>query len=401
MDVEATSSYEAQQKAAEAFGAKKGYEVSVVLAERDDGSQVTHDPAQFAGSRKSAADDDNDGDDDKRTTDEKAFDLDEERFGPQDGDLDKDDDGDKDDDKKTAAANDGNEESEADEGNAKDPSNEQPMSEPSTHNDDDSDDETLNKSAAETEKKTDDPDDPSNWGKDPIPDNDEALPGDEDDPDYPGHKSSSLQDIEDSLALSAIFLASLDVEAQGNPFEMSGPGNPGSGSGSADSPTTSAPESQPWEGRSDDTASQLSAQTPGLSGGDLGTDPSAAGGAGGATDPNKQSMGSREPAEEKKESSLDVESDYHYIRERDGKYEIWQKGTGKTLSTHDSREKAEESFRAMMQSKHGSVEVDPRETAILRITAGVIAANPEIDPTEARKLAVETVEKYPTVVRGA
>lgn len=48
-------------------------------------------------------------------------------------------------------------------------------------------------------------------------------------------------------------------------------------------------------------------------------------------------------------------AEYHYIRERDGKFEVWQKGTGKTLSTHDSREDAEASFRAMMQSKHGTV----------------------------------------------
>lgn len=47
------------------------------------------------------------------------------------------------------------------------------------------------------------------------------------------------------------------------------------------------------------------------------------------------------------------EAEYHYIRERNGKYEIWQKGTGKTLSTHDTKEKAEAAFRAMMESKHG------------------------------------------------
>lgn len=46
-------------------------------------------------------------------------------------------------------------------------------------------------------------------------------------------------------------------------------------------------------------------------------------------------------------------SKYNYIRERDGKWEIWQKDTGKTLSTHDSKEKAEEAFRGMMNSMHG------------------------------------------------
>jgi hypothetical protein len=44
MDVYATSSYAAQKKAAAAFGAKKSYEVNVVLAEKPDGSQVTHVP---------------------------------------------------------------------------------------------------------------------------------------------------------------------------------------------------------------------------------------------------------------------------------------------------------------------------------------------------------------------
>lgn len=43
----------------------------------------------------------------------------------------------------------------------------------------------------------------------------------------------------------------------------------------------------------------------------------------------------------------------HYIKERDGKYVIVQKGTGKVLSEHDSKEKAETSFRAMEANKHG------------------------------------------------
>jgi hypothetical protein len=43
-----------------------------------------------------------------------------------------------------------------------------------------------------------------------------------------------------------------------------------------------------------------------------------------------------------------------YIKQRGDKWVILQKGTGKVLSHHDSQEKAEASFRAMMQSKHGS-----------------------------------------------
>lgn len=43
MEVNAETSYQAQQKAAQAFKAKKSYEVHVVLAEKD-GEQVTHTP---------------------------------------------------------------------------------------------------------------------------------------------------------------------------------------------------------------------------------------------------------------------------------------------------------------------------------------------------------------------
>ena len=42
-EVYANTSFEAQQKAAEMFKAKKSYEVTVVLAEKD-GKQVTHKP---------------------------------------------------------------------------------------------------------------------------------------------------------------------------------------------------------------------------------------------------------------------------------------------------------------------------------------------------------------------
>lgn len=41
IEVTASTSYEAQQKAAKQFKAKKPYEVTVVLAEKD-GEQVTH-----------------------------------------------------------------------------------------------------------------------------------------------------------------------------------------------------------------------------------------------------------------------------------------------------------------------------------------------------------------------
>lgn len=45
-------------------------------------------------------------------------------------------------------------------------------------------------------------------------------------------------------------------------------------------------------------------------------------------------------------------SKYHYIRKEGDQYCIWQKNTGKTLSCHDSKEKAEASFRAMEMGKH-------------------------------------------------
>ena len=44
MEVYASSSFVAQQKAAKAFKAKKSYEVTVVLCERPDGSEVVHVP---------------------------------------------------------------------------------------------------------------------------------------------------------------------------------------------------------------------------------------------------------------------------------------------------------------------------------------------------------------------
>jgi hypothetical protein len=49
---------------------------------------------------------------------------------------------------------------------------------------------------------------------------------------------------------------------------------------------------------------------------------------------------------------------YQYIKERDGKWVILQKGTGKVLSHHDTREKAISSFKAMMAHKHGNTNLD-------------------------------------------
>lgn len=45
---------------------------------------------------------------------------------------------------------------------------------------------------------------------------------------------------------------------------------------------------------------------------------------------------------------------YHYIRKRGSEYVIIQKGTGKVLSRHATRAKAEAAFRAMEASKHGA-----------------------------------------------
>lgn len=42
IEVHAKTSYEAQQIAAKQFKAKKTYEVTVVLCEREDGSEVIH-----------------------------------------------------------------------------------------------------------------------------------------------------------------------------------------------------------------------------------------------------------------------------------------------------------------------------------------------------------------------
>jgi hypothetical protein len=46
--------------------------------------------------------------------------------------------------------------------------------------------------------------------------------------------------------------------------------------------------------------------------------------------------------------------DNPYIRKEGDQWVITQKGTGKVLSHHDTREDAEASFRAMEMHKHGS-----------------------------------------------
>lgn len=59
--------------------------------------------------------------------------------------------------------------------------------------------------------------------------------------------------------------------------------------------------------------------------------------------------------------SIQAEADYHYIHpDPDGNgFVITQKDTGKVLSHHDTREKAEAAFRAMMWSKHSGSKMLP------------------------------------------
>jgi len=52
---------------------------------------------------------------------------------------------------------------------------------------------------------------------------------------------------------------------------------------------------------------------------------------------------------------------YQYIKKQNGKWVILQKGTGKVLSHHDTREKAIAAFKAMMAHKHGNVNLDPSD----------------------------------------
>jgi hypothetical protein len=62
-----------------------------------------------------------------------------------------------------------------------------------------------------------------------------------------------------------------------------------------------------------------------------------------------------------------VFSDYQYVKKRGDKWVITQKGTGKVLSEHDSEEDAKASFRAMMQSKHGTLQTTAEEKAPYRL----------------------------------
>jgi hypothetical protein len=55
-----------------------------------------------------------------------------------------------------------------------------------------------------------------------------------------------------------------------------------------------------------------------------------------------------------------------YIKQQGGKWVITQKGTGKVLSHHDSKDKAEAAFAAMMQSKHGSAHTASQLALILK-----------------------------------
>lgn len=47
---------------------------------------------------------------------------------------------------------------------------------------------------------------------------------------------------------------------------------------------------------------------------------------------------------------------YKYIKKQGDSWVVIQKGTGKVLSHHDSREKAIASFKAMMMNKHGKAD---------------------------------------------
>ena len=62
------------------------------------------------------------------------------------------------------------------------------------------------------------------------------------------------------------------------------------------------------------------------------------------------------PYEAAKKENEEHEDHYKYIKKQGDSWVVIQKGTGKVLSHHDSREKAIASFKAMMVNKHGSVE---------------------------------------------
>jgi len=63
-------------------------------------------------------------------------------------------------------------------------------------------------------------------------------------------------------------------------------------------------------------------------------------------------------------------SKYKYIHQDGDQWVITQKGTGKVLSRHPSKEKAEEAFRAMMESKYGSSDPLKKKTKIAADPSG-------------------------------
>lgn len=76
-------------------------------------------------------------------------------------------------------------------------------------------------------------------------------------------------------------------------------------------------------------------------------------------------------------------AEYKYVKQRGDKWVIVQKGTGKVLSTHDSKEQAEAAFRAMEMNMHGGKVADTDVT-------GLGGPEPKIDK---RKWTPETVKK--------
>lgn len=73
-----------------------------------------------------------------------------------------------------------------------------------------------------------------------------------------------------------------------------------------------------------------------------------------------------EPVQLKKSSfdaryAKEKKDHYQYIHKQGDKWVIVQKGTGKVLSHHDTREKAIAAFKAMMAHKHGNVNLDPSD----------------------------------------
>jgi len=74
-----------------------------------------------------------------------------------------------------------------------------------------------------------------------------------------------------------------------------------------------------------------------------------------------------------KMGGMDHESN-QYVKEQGGKWVVLQKGTGKVLSHHDTKEDAEASFRAMMMNKHSGTEAPADgKTAEAKCSCGDIA----------------------------